>query len=141
MNDQLDNFYGALKALDAQALSRCVTEDFELLWQGTADIPWAGSHAGVAGLLAFVSTLNQHVEVLDVQRLHTLQDATVTVVILRGQWRMRRTGRVLRALAANVLTLREGRIASYVVLNDSATFAAELALGYRPQALEGSTSA
>lgn len=123
----LDPFYGALKALSAPGLAACVTQDFVLDWQGTDAIPWAGRWQGVEGLLAFVGRLDASLEIQDVQRLHVLEQGEVAVVVLRGRWRIKSTGRQVQATAANLFTFAEGRIRSYTVLNNSAAFAEALA--------------
>ena len=123
----LDSFYAALKALSASDLAQCVSEDFVLNWQGTPSIPWAGSWHGVEGLLSFVKELNAHVEILEVHRLHQLQDSEVTVVVLRGHWRMKATGQEVRATACNLFKIEGTRIKSYTVLNNTAAFAEGLA--------------
>ena len=127
MTPILDRFYSALRQLSAPDLMSCVTEDFVLEWQGTQAIPWAGRWDGVAGLLAFVSKLDAHLDILDVQRTHVLEQVDATVVILKGRWRVKSTGREVQATAANLFTFAGGRIRSYTVLNNSAAFAAALA--------------
>ena len=122
MNTTLDSFYAALKAFSAPDLAKCVTQDFVLDWQGTPSIPWAGIWNGVDGLLSFVETLNSRVEILDVKRVHQLQDTSVTVIVLRGHWRMRATGREVRATACNLFTFEGTKIRSYTVLNNTAAF-------------------
>jgi uncharacterized protein len=119
----LDRFYAAIKAADAAALADCVHPDFLLHWQGSTAIPWAGDWRGTDGLLRFFAILNQHVEVLDVQRLHTLQDGATTMVLLQGHWRLRASGKEIKALAANVFTFEAERVRSYTVLNHTQAFA------------------
>jgi hypothetical protein len=129
-NDSLlDQFYAAIKAADAEALTLCVDAEFELHWQGTRSIPWAGSWRGVQGLLGFFKLLNQHVQVLDVERLHSLSNDQVTVVLLQGRWQIRQSGEQITAMAANVFSLANGRIRSYTVLNNTAAFAEALSAG------------
>ena len=126
-NTLLDSFYAAIKAADAPALAQCVQPDFKLHWQGTPSIPWAGDWQGVDGLLAFFKLLDQHILVLDVQRLHTLSNDQVTVVVLKGRWKTRASGVELSAMAANVFEFADGKIRSYTVLNNTAAFAEALA--------------
>jgi ketosteroid isomerase-like protein len=126
MTPVLDRFYAALKALSAQDLRACVTDDVVLDWQGTPAIPWAGQWRGVEGLLQFVRRLDANLEILDVQRDHVLQQGGVTVVVLRGHWRTRAAGREVRATAANVFTFAGDRVRTYTVLNNSAAFAEAL---------------
>lgn len=127
MSALLDRFYAALRALSASELASCVTEDFVLDWQGTDAIPWAGRWQGVAGLLAFVGKLNTNLEILDVQRTHELEQGPVTVVVLKGHWRIKASGAEVQATAANLFTFSGERIQSYTVLNNSAAFAEALA--------------
>lgn len=119
----LDRFYQAIQAADAAALSQCVHPEFRLDWQGTAGIPWAGQWQGVAGLLDFFATLNRHIAVVAVERLHVLANDDVTLVVLRGHWRNHATGKEVHAQAANVFTFADGLIHSYTVINNSAAFA------------------
>ena len=123
----LDRFYDALKTLSAEPLADCVSEDFVLEWQGSASIPWAGTWRGVKGLLAFVQTLNQHLDILHVQRLKQLADDGTTMVLLHGHGRLKATGRDVQALACNIFAIEGGRIRSYTVLNNTAAFAEALA--------------
>jgi len=119
----LDSFYAALKALSASDLAQCVADDFVLNWQGTPSIPWAGTWQGVDGLLSFVKELNARVEILEVQRLHQLQDSDITVVVLRGHWRLKATGHEVQATACNLFKVEGTKIKSYTVLNNTAAFA------------------
>lgn len=123
----LDRFYAALKALSTTDLSACVTDDFVLDWQGSPAIPWAGQWKGVDGLLAFVATLNQYLEILNVQRLHQLEQDAVTVVVLKGHWRIKKTAIEIEAKAANLFTFADNKIQSYTVMNNTAAFAEALA--------------
>jgi GNAT superfamily N-acetyltransferase/ketosteroid isomerase-like protein len=122
----LDRFYAALKALSTTDLAACVTNDFVLDWQGSTTIPWAGQWYGVDGLLAFVVQLNEHLEILNVQRLHQLEQDDVTVVVLKGHWRIKKTGVEIQAKAANLFTFSDNRIQSYTVMNNTAAFAEAL---------------
>ena len=49
-----------------------------------------------------------------------------TVIVLDGRWRMHATGREIAARACNVFRVRDGKISSYEVYNDSGKFAAGL---------------
>jgi uncharacterized protein len=119
----LDKYYAAIKAGDAAQIEQCVDLSFELNWQGSDAIPWAGRWQGVVGLQKFFCILNQHLEVLEINRLHMLADDAVTMTVLEGHWRMKANGKDIRAKAGNVFTFKDGKIASYTVLNNSAAFA------------------
>jgi uncharacterized protein len=119
----LDKYYAAIKEGDATQIEQCVDGSFELNWPGSDAIPWAGCWKGVAGLQKFFGILNQHLEVLEINRLHMLSDDTVTMTVLEGHWRMKANGKEIRAKAGNVFTFKNGKIASYTVLNNSDAFA------------------
>jgi ketosteroid isomerase-like protein len=123
----LTNFYAAIKSGDAPALALCVHPKFELDWQGSAAIPWSGRWHGSAGLLEFFQILNQHIEVLEVQRLHEFSDASVTVIVLQGRWRSKAGGVNITAKASNLFTFEDGLVRSYTVMNNSAAFAEAIA--------------
>jgi hypothetical protein len=76
----------------------------------------------VEGLLSFIKALNAEVEILDVQRLHEFGNSEITVVVLRGHWRVKSTDREVRAMAANLFTFSGGKVKSYAVLNNTAAF-------------------
>jgi uncharacterized protein len=124
----LDQFYAAIKSSDAKSLASCVHPDFHLNWQGSSVIPWAGIWEGATGLMTFFEILNRHIEVLEVSRLHAFSDDQVTVVILRGRWRAKATGNMIEAMATNLFTFQDKLVRSYTVMNNSAAFAASLAL-------------
>ena len=122
----LDRFYAALKALSPEQLSACVSEDFVLNWQGSDAIPWAGTWRGVEGLLAFVDRLNAHLEILSVERLQQLSDEHTCMVLLRGHWRLKASGREVQAMVCNVFEIQRDRIRTYTVLNNTVAFAEAL---------------
>jgi uncharacterized protein len=126
-SELLDKYYSAIKAGDAAQIEQCVDSSFELNWQGSDAIPWAGRWKGVTGLQEFFGILNQHLEVLEINRLHMLSDDSVTMTVLEGHWRMKANGNEIRAKAGNVFTFANGKIASFTVLNNSAAFAFALA--------------
>ena len=73
-------------------------------------------------LLDFVTLLNTNLEILEVQRLHTLVQESVAVGVIKGHWRVKRTSIEVRATAANLFTFAAGKIQSYTVLNNTAAF-------------------
>jgi ketosteroid isomerase-like protein len=123
----LDKYYEAIKRGDSTALESCISPGFVLNWQGSQRIPWAGVWQGAEGVQKFMSVLGQHLEVLEIVRLHTFEDAEVTVSVLKGRWRMKASGVEISALAGNLFTFADGRINSYTVMNNSAAFAEEFA--------------
>ncbi len=123
-NEQLlSQYYSAIKEGDPSKIEACITPDFVLHWQGNNQIPWAGQWQGVQGLKTFFAHLNQHIDVLSVERLHQFDGDGVTIIILNGHWRHKQSGKEISAIAANLFEFKEGRISTYTVMNNSAAFA------------------
>jgi uncharacterized protein len=125
----IERWYAAVREGDAATLADIVTDDVVLLWNGPADLPWAGRHVGVDGVLAFFKSLGRHIEVISVSPLYRLDAGEAVVIALEGQWRTRAGGQVIDARACNVFRFRDGRIAGYEVYNDSARFADAMRAG------------
>lgn len=60
---------------------------------------------------------------LSVERLQIAANDGAIFVLLRGRWRLRRTGAEITASAANVFEFQGGRIRSCTVLNNTAACA------------------
>jgi uncharacterized protein len=120
----IDCWYAAVRAGDSKALADVVTADIELTWNGDPKrLPWAGTHLGIAAVLAFFQTLGRYIEVVSVVPIYRLDAGNAAVVVLEGCWLVRDTGHQVTARACNVFRFRDGRIASYEVYNDSGKFA------------------
>ncbi len=122
MSNLIDSFYAAIKVGDANALTLCIAPEFVLNWQGVESLPWAGRWEGAQGVFDFFAALNGHVQVLEVERLQAFTNDETTMILLRGHWRMKASGKELHALAANVFKIENERIAAYTVINNSAAF-------------------
>ena len=60
---------------------------------------------------------------LDVSVEQSLDNKDISIVILRGKWRVGANKTLIEASAANVFTFQDERIASYKVINDFEAFA------------------
>lgn len=120
----IDKWYAAVRASDGAALAAIATDDIALTWNGDPDrLPWAGTHVGIAAVMAFFQTLGRYIEVVSVAPVYRLDAGDAMVVVLEGSWLARETGRRVTARACNLFRFRDGRIASYEVYNDSGKFA------------------
>lgn len=119
--DPLAAWYAAIRAGDAAALRGAVTEDVRIAYRGRPGLlPWSGEWRGVAGCLDFFSRVAAHLEVLEITPLRRIDAGDTVVIVLRGRWRGRATGREIGADVVNVFTLRDGRVAAYEVFHDTA---------------------
>lgn len=123
----LDRWYAAIKAGDAAALRDLTTPNVYVLWNGDPSvIPWAGLHEGGAAVLAFFGTVAHHLDVVTVNVVDRLETPAATTIILEAHWRVKATGRDVRARAANIFRFENDRISGYEVYGDSGRFAAAL---------------
>ena len=125
-SELIEQFYEGIRENNSAKLSACVHAQFELIWQGSTDIPWSGRWRGVSGLEEFFSILGTHVEVVSISVAHEVSDQDITIVVLNGQWLVRPNATEISATAANIFAFEDERIRSYTVINDSEAFAKAL---------------
>lgn len=124
----LDSYYAALKAGDFAALERLLTPDICVRYYGPPGLlPWGGVHQGFAAYRRFLTLVREHLEIVTVEQEAVIADGGWIVVLGRGAWRARATGREIAATMTNVFRLEGERIAEYRVYTDTAAFAAALA--------------
>ncbi|MEM7801686.1 MAG: nuclear transport factor 2 family protein [Chloroflexota bacterium] len=123
MEKVIDQFYEAIKANNVDLLGSLVTDDVTLHWQGSTDIPWAGTWRGVAEIISFFETLNQYVEVVSIEPLAKLSSQENFMVFLRGEWLVGQRKQAVSAIAANRFTFKNELIQSFTVINDTEAFA------------------
>ena len=124
----LERWYAAIRAGDADALAAATTEDVVVDWNGPPGlIPWAGEWRGREAVRRFFALVGAALEVRSVETVTRFGDETNLCLVLRGIWRVRASGEELTLEAANLFTLREGRVARYRVFPNSHAFVAALA--------------
>ena len=125
MNEQdnvqvVQKLYQALGAGDMPAVMAQLAEDMVLVSPGPADLlPWAGEYRGPEALLQFVTTLGQDVELSGMELQEFIAQGDKVVALVRHTGRVRATGRSYDLEWANVITLREGKIAAMRFYQDS----------------------
>jgi uncharacterized protein len=126
-DDILTRWYAALKAGDMAAFREVAAPDVMVRWNGPPDlIPWAGEHHGVDAVLAFFGKVGAALDIISVEPVERLITADKALIVLKGHWRVRATGHELHLRAANLFSFREGKVTSYEVFPDSASFASAL---------------
>lgn len=123
----LDSYYAALRAGDFATLERLLTPDVCVQYDGPADVlPWSGRHDGFAGYRRFLTLVREALELVEMVPDATVAEGEWIVMMGRGVWRARSSGRQLRVGSTNAFRFRDGRIAEYRVYTDTAAFAALL---------------
>ena len=101
-----------------------VTDDVDWRHPGSAEIPYGGTYKGREGVGQFFTRIGSSVEVKTWEPKHVLQAGDE--VVATGAWTgtARPTGRSFASDWAMVFAVREGRIASFRVFEDTAQIAA-----------------
>ena len=76
------------------------------------------------GFDQFARLVIEHLEILESAEIERVVEGDRVVIVGRGRWRVRRTGHELRARALTIYGIERGRIVSYHVYTDTASFVA-----------------
>jgi uncharacterized protein len=123
-NTIVDDFFTALGAGNEEAALGLVTVDATFEAQGPPNVPIYGRFEGREGVRRFIATLR---ELFDTERFDVRQSTqSDDLAFAHGymQHRLRNTGRVFRSEWALFCELREGRIRTYKMFEDTAALAA-----------------
>lgn len=120
-------YYAALREGDFATLERLLAPDIRVEYFGPAGLlPWSGVHHGFAGYRAFLTQVRDALELVEMVPEATVTEGDWIVVMGRGLWRARASGRELRVGSTNAFRFRDGLIAEYRVYTDTAAFVALL---------------
>ena len=123
----LSRWFGAIRAGDVATLRAAATDDVEVRWNGPPGVvPWAGVWTGPEEAARFFGLVGQHLEVSDVVILERIEGTDGVALVIEGSWKIRASGETMRLRAANLLTIRDGKIARFQVYPDSHAYAAAL---------------
>ena len=123
VNDLIDTYYSALKAGDHAALAKVLSEDIQVDYYGPPGLfPWQGTWTGLQGFFDFLQIVAENLVIDSVTPLQRIVAETSVVIVLDGQWTIRKTGQVVTASVANIFTVSAGKIGRYQVFTDTAAF-------------------
>jgi ketosteroid isomerase-like protein len=123
----LDRYYAALRAGDVAALEQIVAADVVVRYFGPPGLlPWVGVHEGFDAYKRFLGQVRDALEILSVEQEAVIAEGDWVVVLGRGRWRARASGRDIAVNMTNAFRFAAGRVAEYRVYTDTAAFAAAL---------------
>jgi ketosteroid isomerase-like protein len=125
MHDKvIDRFFAALGSGNEEGALELVTPDATFEAQGPPSVPIYGRFEGHEGVRRFIATLSElfDTERFDVHR--STQGDGLAFAYGYMQHRVRKTGRVFRSEWALYCEVREGRIHTYKMFEDTAALAA-----------------
>jgi uncharacterized protein len=120
----VDDFFTALGSGNEEAVLGLVTADATFEAQGPPNVPIYGRFEGPEGVRRFIATLR---ELFDTERFDVRQSTQSDgLAFAYGymQHRVRKTGRVFRSEWALYCEVREGRIRTYKMFEDTAALVA-----------------
>ncbi len=86
-------------------------------------LPWIGQFDGKSGFEQFFEIIAEYLEIVEVETLDRISNASKTVVQCRGCWRVRASAETVEGNMVNIFSVTDGRISAYEVYNDTAAFA------------------
>ena len=118
--DVVQQAYAAFGQGDIPALLRFLTDDVEWTLQGPTVIPWAGTHHGHEGVTEFFSMLGETLELEQFEPREYVAQGDTVVVLGQERSLVKPTGRMFEQEWAHVYTLRDGKIATGLFIEDTA---------------------
>jgi uncharacterized protein len=118
--DVVQQAYAAFGQGDIPALLRFLTDDVEWTLQGPTVIPWAGTHHGHEGVTEFFSLLGETLEFEQFEPREYVAQGDTVVVLGHERSLVKPTGRGFEQEWAHVYTLRDGKIATGLFIEDTA---------------------
>ena len=123
----IEGLFAAFFRGDVPAILGSVTGD--TLWSvaGPGSIPYCGEHQGTDGVIAFLTALGTTLDNINLTFTHWA--ATGDVVINAGRFSatVKATGKGFDAVVAHCFEIRDGKVAKFYDISDTAAIAAAYA--------------
>lgn len=112
--------YEAVGRGDIPALLDLLTDDVEWTYQGPSSIPFAGTRRGREGVAEFFSLVGENLEFQEFRPREFVAQGDTVVVLGFERSLVRPTGRTFEQEWAHAYTLRDGKVATFLALEDTA---------------------
>ncbi|NNC80049.1 MAG: nuclear transport factor 2 family protein [Acidimicrobiales bacterium] len=124
----VEDFYRLLAARDGVALHELLAPEIVVQYHAKeSHLPWAGRFDGHDGFDEFLAAVGDRLEIVDANRHEPITTENHVVVQTTGTWRVKRTGAVIHGAMCNIFGVMNGKIVSYEVHADTASFREALA--------------
>ncbi|MDP9485975.1 MAG: nuclear transport factor 2 family protein [Actinomycetota bacterium] len=127
--DVVQATYEAVGREDIPALLDLLTEDVEWTFQGPPVIPFAGTRHGREGVEEFFSLVGETLEFKRFEPREFVGQGDTVVVLGYEHNLIKPTGRTFEQEWAHAYTLRDGKIAKFRALEDTAAYVAAFDAG------------
>ncbi len=115
--------YEAVGRGDIPALLDHLTDDVEWTFQGSSVIPFAGTRRGREGVAEFFSLVGENLEFERFEPREFVAQGDTVVVLGFERSLIKPTGRTFEQEWAHVYKLRDGKVAEFLALEDTAAHA------------------
>ena len=115
--------YEAVGRGDIPALLDVLTDDVEWTFQGPSVIPFAGTRRGREGVAEFFSLVGRNLEFERFEPREFVAQGDTVVVLGFERSRIKPTGRTFEQEWAHLYKLRDGKVAEFLALEDTAAHA------------------
>ena len=128
MNEQqntalIQNVYAAFARGDMQTITDSLAGDVEWVLEGPAIIPFAGRRKGTSEVLAFFQALATTQENMKLTMETFVAQGDVVATVGRYSATVKATGKKMDVAIGHFFTIRDGKIARFVDLGDTAAMA------------------
>ena len=127
--DVVQQGYEAFGRGDIPAVLELLTDDVEWTMQGPSVIPFAGTFRGREGIAEFFTLLDETLEFEQFEPRKFVGQGDTVVVVGYERGLVKPTGRTFEQEWAHVYTLRDGKIATGLFLEDTAGLVDALSAG------------
>ena len=112
--------YEAVGRGDIPTLLDLLTDDVEWTFQGPSSIPFAGTRRGREGVAEFFSLVGANIEFQDFEPREFVAQGDTVVVLGFERSLVKHTRRAFEQEWAHVYTLRDGKVAKFLSIEDTA---------------------
>jgi ketosteroid isomerase-like protein len=127
--DVVQETYEAVGRGDIPALLDLLTDDVEWTFQGPSVIPFAGTRRGREGVAEFFSLVGETLEFERFEPREFVAQGDTVVVLGFERNLIKPTGRTFEQEWAHVYALRDGKIAKFLAIEDTAAYVVALDAG------------
>src|ERR687890_1439983 len=118
--DVIRRFYGAFGRGDIPAALDLLADDVEWIFRAPSVIPFAGTRRGREGVAEFFSLVEGNLEFQEFEPREVVAQGDTVVVLGFERSLVKPTGRTFEQEWAHVYTLRDGKVATFLALEDTA---------------------
>jgi len=115
--------YEAVGRGDIPALLDLLTDDVEWTFRGPSMIPFSGTRRGREGVVEFFSLVGENLEFQEFEPREFVAQGDTVVVLGFERSLVKLTGRTFEQEWAHVYRLRDGKVATFLALEDTAAHA------------------